>query len=337
MTDSPRSRRHFLRSGVAAGTLLFAGCGTDSDTDGTETATGTGTAGETTTTAGPTTPTTRPTAAIGEVVGDDSLSMVLLGASQRQSIAGRTAEDGNTMVVAFFEMKNGATEQFLSMEDVEAFHLADGSDDYRRVVVSEEPGNQFRNGLLAPGEVVQGYLAFETPATLTEPAVEVDIDSDHTTLERATFRLDQSADSVTRLEQTLHVPAADIGESVTEGSLTVTVTDFRTADAVDGIQSGEETTFAIPTVRIENDADEAQMVFLRGQALLKSDTGEVYATSTETQPALDEALPWNTEVPANGQVEGEVPYNAGADTSPLYFVFDFSGINDGDRYVWQVA
>lgn len=331
MTDSPRSRRRFLRSGVAAGTLLLAGCGADGDTDTTETATGT------TTTAGTPTPTTRPTAAIGEAVGDDSLSMVLLGASQRQSVGGRTADDGNTMVVAFFEVKNGATEQFLSMQDFGAFHLDDGGDDYRRIIVSEEPGNQFRNGLLAPGEVVQGYLAFETPATLTEPVVEVDIDSDQTTLDSATFRLDQSADSVTRLEQTLHVPAADIGESVTEGSLTVTVTDFRTADAVDGIQSGEATTFAIPTVRIENDDSEAQMVFLRGQALLKSDTGEVYATSTETQPALDEALRWNMDVQADGRVEGGVPYNAGAGASPLYFVFDFSGINDGDRYLWQVA
>jgi len=336
MTDSPPSRRRFLRSGVAAGTLLLAGCGSDSGTDGTETATGT-TVTEGTTTAGTTTPTTRPTAAIGEAVGDDRLAMVLLGASQRQSVGERTAEDGNTFVVAFFEMKNRATERFLSMGDVGEFRLDDAGEAYRRVVVSEEPGNQFRNGLLAPGEVVQGYLAFETPATLTEPAVEVDIESDHTSIERATFRLDQSADSVTRLEQTLNVPVADIGESVTEGAVSVTVTDFRTTDTVEGIQSGEETTFAIPTVRIENDADEAQIVVLRGQALLKNDTGQVYAASTETHPALDDALRWNLEVPANERVEGEVPYNAGADASPLYFVFDFSGVNDGDRYFWQVA
>lgn len=340
MTDSPLSRRRLLRSGVAAGTLLLAGCGGNGSSG-----TPTGTESETDTpgttdTASPTdepTPTRRPTAAIGEVVGDDSLSMVMLGARQRQSVAGQAASDGNVMLVTFFEVKNRTTDTFLPMGDFEAFELVTESNTYSRLRVPDEPGNLFRSDLVAPGEVLQGYVAFEVPTDVAARAVELDIDSSHTDIEYATFTFQRGSGDITQLEQDLHVPVLAVGESATSGALSVTVEDFRTTDSVGDVQTAEDTTFAIPKLSIENSDDESQLVVLTGQAHLKNQTGQVYATSIQAQPSLDTALDWTAEVPANDSVEGEIPYNAGVDVSPLYFVFDFSGVNGGDRYFWQVA
>lgn len=118
--------------------------------------------------------------------------------------------------------------------------------------------------------------------------------------------------------------------------MTVSVTDFRTTDAIGNVESGEGTTFAVPKLRFENDTDERKVIVVAGQALVKNGAGDVYASSIDAHAELDDTLKWNQDLQAGSAVEGEVPYTVDADATPLHFVFDLSGLVDGRRYFWTL-
>ncbi|MFB6142701.1 MAG: DUF4352 domain-containing protein [Halorientalis sp.] len=331
-SESLLTRRRLLQSSAAAGAALLAGCG--ETTPGTPTPGATGTP----TQDGTATPGDGGFTRVGVPVGNDEVAMMVSRASLQQQFAGRRPADGNRFVVCFFTVKNRTADTFLPADGFESFTLETGGGQrYERRSIPVEPAMQFQAGLVAPGEVVRGYVVFEAPADVSEPVLDVDLDFEGLSRDEAQFALSRRADDVASIEQSLSVPVHDVGESVTGDRVSVAVTDFRTTDSVGDVRSGEDTTFAIPSVRVRNDTDEDFTLVVPGPLLLKNARGEVFTTNIEAQGVLENPIPWNVQVPAGEHLDGDLPFTVPTGVSPLYFVADLHMLDAGDRYFWQVA
>jgi hypothetical protein len=345
MTDDRRSRRALLRSGVAAGTLLLAGCSGNEST-GTPTPSGPlgGTEPRTTTGDGrtdedePTGDSERPSVVVGQRVLRESVGFLVEGTTRYGKLPGPgQAPDGREYLVVVLSVKNRGDEA-IEMGDLNAFRLTDGDGTTReRVDLVTQTGSQFTEGLLVPGETIRGFVAFEVARASTGWTFVVDIESLETDLERVSVDLDadpQQPDALFR--QSLRVPVNEVGDSVTAADLTVTVPEVRTADSVGRSRAGEGQEFLLPTVRVDNGKDRTAYLGLTGQTLLTGPRGTPQALDLGVQQQLDGAFPLNPNVEPGEHVEGEIPYLVDTGASPLYFAFDFTTSGAERKPIWQL-
>jgi hypothetical protein len=348
MTDDRVSRRTLLGTGVTAGSLLLAGCsGSDSTTPTGQPTIPGGTGSSTTTNSddgatddGDTAEldSERPSAVVGQRVVDESVGFLVEGIDRRSQLASRgEAPSGQEFLIVLLSVKN-RDDDMLELEDLTGFRLTDGDGTTReRLRLVSQTGRQFTDGVLVPGETVRGFVAFEVAADSRGWSFVFDVDAVETDFRRVT--VDLAADPQrpeSRFQQSLRAPVADVGASVTEAALTVTVSELRTADSIGRATAGEGREFLLPTVRVDNGKDRTAFLGLTGQMLLTNERGTPQALDLGVQQQLENAFPLNPNVPSGEHVEGEIPYVVAAGASPLYFAFDFTSNGAAEKAIWQL-
>ncbi len=347
MTDTGVSRRTFLRIGAATGSLTLAGCsGSDSTTPtGQPTVPGGAIDSGVPTRDGRTTEdgdaaeldSERPSAVVGQRILDESVGFLVERAGrQRQLARSGEAPSGQEFLVVLLSMKNrGDTE--IQMTDLTDFRVASDGTTRERIRLVSQTGSQFTDGLLVPGETVRGLVAFEVAAGSQGWSFVFDVDAVETDLEQVTVDLAaQPRQPASRFRQSFRVPVNEVGASVTEAGLTVTVSEVRTADSIGGTTAGEGRVFHLPTVRVDNGKDRTAFLGLTGQLLLTGERGTPRPLSLSVQQQIDDAFPLNPNVPSGEHVEGEVPYVVAAGEGPLYLAFDFTSSGATEKGIWRL-
>jgi len=345
MSDRKRSRRYLLRTGLAAGSLLLAGCsggesdgtatppeldgtpGGESGQDGTTTRDGDGNTGSD----------SRPSTVVGRAVADSTLALVVQGSQRRSAIGGVTAAEGDEFVIVQLAVKNLTDDTALSLGDLENFSLQDddGNSHSWRVIPSAS-GSIFATGLLVPGETLRGLVTFEVPEGTTPRELSFDVSMSAAALEGVTVDLTQRADRITVFSQDLRIPVREVGKRASEASIAATVESFRTTGTIGEVEAGEEFEFAVPEISVENNTDAEISFGLVGQLTVHDNRGSLYRIAKSATPQLDEEFPWTVQVPAGATRRGEVAYTVPVDLSPLYFAADLSAMGQETKLFWQL-
>ncbi|RXK47339.1 DUF4352 domain-containing protein [Halorientalis pallida] len=346
MTDDRLSRRALLGSGVAAGTLLLAGCSGDGSTTPTGQSTipggsvgaGGTTDDRTTTDEVAELDSERPSAVVGQRIVDESVGFLVEGTDRRRELAGRgEAPSGREFLIVVLSVKN-RSDDALELADLRDFRVTDGDGTTReRLRLVSQTGGQFTRGVLLPGETIRGFVAFEVATDSKGWSFVFDVDAAATAFERVTVDLTadpQRPESVFR--QSLRVPVNEVGASVSAANLTVTVSEVRTADSVGRATAGEGREFLLPTVRVDNAKGRTAYLGLTGQTLLTDRRGTPQALDLGVQQQLGNAFPLNPNVASGKHVEGEIPYVVTAGNGPLYFSFDFTSNGADEKGIWQL-
>lgn len=252
--ETPLSRRRLLQSSAALGTLALAGCSgggsstttnapfdTDTRRENTPTETETETPVEYTTV-----DEAEPTAVMGEVVADEKLALVVMKKEQ-QTVSN---ED---LVLLELQIKNRTTGEYLSFQNMR-MHLTDseGTRHLRRVL-GQDAGAEVYGEQLAPGELVWSRVLFQAPTDANGLKAVFTYDSPAISFDQVTIDLGESTETETTFEQSLDVVTYDVGKTVTDDGLSVTLDDVRVVKQIDGAgAAGENMAFVIPKVSIEN-------------------------------------------------------------------------------------
>lgn len=227
-------------------------------------------------------------------------------------------------------------DEMLDTSNLESFRVTNGATTRERIGLVSQTGSRFTQGLIVPGGTVRGFVAFEVGSGSEGWSFVFDVDSPLTTIERVTVDLGEQRRPRSLFRQSYRVPVHDVGGSVGEADLTVTVTDVRTTETVAKTTAAEGEEFLLPTVRVENGKSRTAYVGLTSQMLLVDDRGTPQALDLGLQQQIRNAFPLNPNVEPGSHVEGEIPYVVGSDTSPLYFSYDFSSNGAEWKSIWQL-
>ncbi|MFD1586012.1 DUF4352 domain-containing protein [Halorientalis brevis] len=338
--ETPFSRRRLLQSGAALGTLALAGC----SGGGSSTPTNRpfsqedrgGDAPAPTETETPVEYTTvdeaEPTATVGEIVADEKLALVVRG-FERQSAQGLDQE----LLMLDLGIKNRTVGEYISFSNMR-MHLEDEQGEtYRHWRFGTDVGAEVSYEQLAPGEVVWSSVPFQAPADPSSASAVFTFETPSVSFDRVTVDLGESVELATRFEQTLDVVTYDVGETVTQEGLSVTLEDFRIVQSIDGAgAAGDGRVYVIPKLSIENGADAPKLVRQISHTSLKDDRGQAFRIDAAAREALPNALKRRKQIAPGNTRTREIPYVVPEAVQSLYFVFDFSIDLGGFRRFWEL-
>lgn len=276
-------------------------------------------------------------AVVGELVEGDQMHLVAEGVERTTELGEfYEADTGNEFVVVNLAMKNVA-DDFLSVSNILQTSLRDDEDySYDQTFASGE-GQSFNDGQFAPGEVERGNIVFEVPEDASGLELRFDFDVDlFGGVDRAYIDLENET-AVHELEQELAIDVYDVGETIEYGGVQVAVRSVEYESELGTFaepEAGNE--YAILDLEITNESGEEQHISTMLQMLIKDGDGysyqEDFTASSELDRPFDESAPL-----ADGETRaGEVAYEVPEDTSPLYWVFEFTLWTEGDKTFWQL-
>lgn len=345
-SETPLSRRRLLQSGVTLGSLALAGCsGGGSSTPTTKPSILNGNR-TTSTQSGPGTETTteyepvdeaNPTVTMGEIVGDEDLAFAVQGLRRQEKIGEQSAPEGREYAFLQMGIRNRTTGEYISFANMRV-HLVDGNGKkHDRISLRGDLGAEVAREQLAPGELARTVLAFTVPTDATNLSAFFEFDMPGRSFDTVTVDLTETSRPIATFEQDLDVKFWDVGETVSDKGLSVTLDGVRTADSLDGAgAAGDQQEYLIPKVTVENTTGDSVVVVFTEDAGIKDGNGNSFAMSVSGLSALENPLPESREIRGKKTLEGELAYVVPKGLNPLYFVFDFSLPVEGFRRFWQI-
>lgn len=276
-------------------------------------------------------------AVVGSLVEGDNIHLVVEGIETTTQIGEfQEADDGNEFVIVTMAMKN-VSDGFVNVSNLLQTSLRD-DEDYsydQAVAVTENPS--FNGGQFAPGEIERGTIVFEVPKDASGRSLQFDFDvSIFGGVDRAVIDLESETD-VHTLEQDLEIDVNDVGAGVSYGDVTVTVNEVRSTDSLgDYTQAEEGNEYAIVDISVENNTGEEQRVSTMLQMMIKDGAGWSYQEDLMATGELDRPFDESSALTDGETRRGELVYQVEKDLSPLYWVFEFTLWNDGDKTFWQL-
>lgn len=350
-----RSRRSYLQSVAATGAALaLAGCASDGDDnstgddganesgqDGGGQSNGSGGGGaDNDSGSGDEQSGGSETAAVGEVVSNETLAMVVTSVESTKKLGEfQEADEGNVYQVVQMEVKNKTSDEFVNFSGFLQSRVKDDEDHvYDQAIASTGSGSDFGSGQLAPGEVERGNLVYEVPESAGGLSLQFDFSAfDLFELDRVTVNLGEEADSMGDLQQDLQVDVNTVGDTVSHEDVTVTLNDVRTTDELGEYTKAEEgKQYVIPDISVENGTSEALNVSISLQMGVKDGEGNSYTVDIGSYSQLDQKFAQGSELAAGETRRGELSYQVLKDAETLYFTFEFSLLELGDKAFWQL-
>lgn len=143
--------------------------------------------------------------------------------------------------------------------------------------------------------------------------------------------------SIVDPEQNLRKDTCRLGETVEYRGVSISVTDVYTTSALGhSSESDEDTEFVVVEISITNDTGEPRRFPTMIKMGLTDGGGHTYHESVMAMAELDH--PFDEATPLNdGETRrGELPYEVPEDTAPLYWVFEFSAFESGQKAFWEI-
>jgi hypothetical protein len=245
-------------------------------------------------------------------------------------------DSGNEFVSVSIALKN-ISGGFVSVSNFLQARIRDNEDySYEPTFFGgDEP--TFNDGQFAPGEVERGAINFEIP----EDAIGLELVWDFSTglfsgIDRAIINLGEET-RIHTLEQDLQIDVYDVGTSVEFQDTQVTVNSVRTEESLGTFtepDAGNE--YVIVDISIENNTGEEQWISTVVQMLVKNGEGYSYQEDWIATGQLNRAFDEGTPLADGETRRGEVVYEVEEGLSPLYWVFEFSLWNEGDKTFWKL-
>ncbi|WP_255171416.1 DUF4352 domain-containing protein [Natrononativus amylolyticus] len=273
---------------------------------------------------------------IGELVSSDDLELVVESAERVTELDEFTeADPGNEFVVVRLAYKN-VSDDHISVSGLLQTRLRD-DEDYSYDQSLFGTGESLNDGQVVPGEVERGDVVYEVPEDASGLELEFDFDIGlFSGIDRVTVNL-ESEDDVHQLEQDLQVDVHDIGQTIEYSGIEITVNDveFET-DLDDFTQAEEGHEYAIVDITVSNQSGEEQRVSTALQMMAKDEDGFSYREDFGAAAALDQSYDESAELADGEDRRGKVAYEVEEGLSPLYWVFEFDLLDDGDKTFWQL-
>lgn len=350
-TPPPLTRRRLLQSSAALGTLALAGCsGGGSSTPSVDPSqlnrsgqSGSGTNGspDQTATETPqeyeTVDSANPTVNVGQVVADDTLAFAVQSFSRQASIGEQSPREGREYALLQVAFRNRTAGEYLSFNNVRSHIVSSDGTQYNRLNFRGDLGAEAAREQLAPGELARSVLVYTVPTDVTDVTAFFEFFTPAVDYDTVTIDLSETSRPIATFDQNLNVPFNDVGETITDEGLSVTLEGVRTADTIEGAgPAGDQQEYVIPELTLENGSGSLVNVVFTEDAGLKDDNGNSFALSTNALTEMENPLPQSREVRGSETISGELAYVVPRGIRPLYFVFDFSFVVDGFRRFWQV-
>lgn len=337
------NRRNILTGICGLGITSIAGCSSSDDSpeeSSTDPSTDSSTdEGETTSTQSEesTTPQSA-NVSVGEIVSDDTLSMVVRNVSRTSSISEfQEADDGNEFVVVRLAVKNVTDEIDANVSGLFQTRIKD-SENYTYSSTISGADNAFQPGILSPGEVARGDLYYEVPEDASGLTMQYDFSGFSLfSFNRVTIDLENQASSIEDVSQNLRVETYSTGESVEFEGLEVTVNSVEYQSSVGSFaQADQGNEFAIVDITTTNNTDEEISVSSLLQMESKDGRGFSYSGSLTASSQLDQGYPQGSPLGPGETRRGKVAYEVPQDIETLYWTFEFSVFVDGFKTFWEL-
>lgn len=336
-------RRKVLTGICGLGIAGIAGCssgGDQSEGDSADSSTPSSSGGEegtTTQTEEDTTPQSA-NVPVGEVVSDDTLSMVVRNVSRTSNISDfQEADQGNEFVVVRLVVKNITDNSDTNVSGLFQTRIKD-SENYTYSSTIAGTDKAFQAGTLSPGEVARGDLYYEVPEDASGLTMQFDFSGvslfDYN---RVTIDLENQADSIEDLSQNLRVETYATGESAEFEGLEVTVNSVEYQSSIGSFtEASQGNEFAIVDITTTNNTDEEISVSSLLQMECKDGRGFSYSGSLTASSQLDQAYPQGSPLGPGETRRGKIAYEIPEDVETLYWTFEFSLFVDGFKTFWQL-
>lgn len=278
------------------------------------------------------------TVKIGDVVAGDRLSMVVRGVEETKQLGEfQEADSGNVYRVVRLAVKNTTRDEFAEFSGFLQTTLKDGDEyNYSRTIAGT--GQALTGGQLAPGEVERGDVVYEVPEDASGLTLQFDFQAfSFFDFERVVVDLSEEADSIADLSQSLKVDVRTIGEAVSYADTSVVVNSVQFTDQIGSYADADRgNEFAIVDITTTNESDEEKRISTLLQMLAKDGAGNSYPISITGLSQLDRAYEESTPLAPGERRRGKLAYEVPADTSTLYWIFEFTLWNEGDKTFWQL-
>lgn len=274
---------------------------------------------------------------IGDLVEGENLHLVIENLETTSEIDEFTQADaGNEFLVVRLAYKN-VSDEFQSVSGWLQTRVHD-DEDYSYDQSLYGTGEALDGGEIAPGEVERGDVVYEVPEDATGLSLEFDFERGlFGSLDRAAIDLERESDDPVVLEQDLEIDVHGISDSVEQDGTTVTVNEIDTAVEFDQFtQASEGYEYVIVDITVANDTGEEQSVSTVLQMQLKDEHGFSYGEDLGAFTALDRAFDEGSPLADGDQRRGQLAYEVEDGIEPLYWVFEFSLFNEGDKTFWQL-
>jgi hypothetical protein len=246
------------------------------------------------------------------------------------------ADSGNTFYVVRMAVKNTSSD-FLNFSGFWQARITDSADyTYNATFAATE--HPLGSDVLAAGEVSRGDLVFELP----KDASGLDLQFDFTAFslfdfDRVTVTLDEQADSIADLSQSLQIPINKIGDSVSNGDVTVTLNSVRTEEELGPYtQAKDGEQFHITNITVTNETDEPLSVSTILQMAIKDGSGLTYGNDLGGTSALDRAYAQGSDMSPGGSRRGELAYALPKDITTAYWTFNFYDFAVERKAFWEI-
>lgn len=277
-------------------------------------------------------------APVGERVGDDSFAMVVENVEETTEIGTfQEADSGNVFVVVTAGVKNETGDEYINFNSFLQTRLKD-AEDYTYDPELAVTGRPLEGGQLAPGEVSRGDIVFEVPEDADGLVLQFDLAAfDLFDFDRVHVDLGSKADTIATLEQDLRVDLHDVGETIAQSDMEVTLNETRTETELDDFTAADEGhQFDIVDISVTNETGEATPVSIALQMVTKDGAGWMYQVDIGAQSALDQPFEQGSKLGDGETRRGEIAYQVPEDVEPLYWVFEFDLLADGTKTFWQL-
>lgn len=275
---------------------------------------------------------------VGEVVEGDRMSMVVRSVEQTDQIGDfQEPDSGNVFNVVRLVVKNTTQNEFINFSGFLQTTLKD-DENYNYSQTFAATGQTFQGGSLAPGEVSRGDLVYETPEDATGLTLQFDFQAFALfVFDRVVIDLASEAGNLGDLTQNLQVDIHSPGDEISYGDTAVLLNSVEFTDRIGDYAEAEEgNEFAVVNITTTNDSDEEKQISTLLQMLVKDDRGNSYGFSLSGTSGLDRAYDETTPLASGESRRGEMAYEVPADASDLYWIFEFTLWNDGDKTFWSL-
>lgn len=276
--------------------------------------------------------------AVGELVEGDNLSMVIRGVEETTQIGDfQEADEGNVFHIVRLVVKNTTQDRFINFSGFLQTSLKD-SEGYNYSQTIASTGQTFQGGSLAPGEVSRGDIVFETPEDASGLTLQFDFQAFALfQFDRVVVNLENQAGTIADLTQNLQVDIQSPGDEVSYGDTAVTLNSVDFTTKIGSYAEAEEgNEFAVVDITTTNNSDEEKQISTLLQMLVKDDRGNSYGFSISGTTGLDRAYDESTPLGPGEERRGKMAYEVPADASQLYWIFEFTLWNDGDKTFWAL-
>ncbi|AGB36135.1 DUF4352 domain-containing protein [Natronococcus occultus] len=286
------------------------------------------------------------TIAVGELVGDE-LEFVVSDVDRRRSFAGLVPEDDGSLhdddergqasadaafVVVEFAVRN-ASDEFVSTADVLEPVLEDDAERTHSGVrsVSEQ---MLADGVLAPGEVERGEVAYELSRDRSGSSLTLEAGA--TALgEDLVVDLEREADEVATLEQELRVPIREFGAAIERDGLDIGVDRLGTGNDLGSFFEPEpDHEYVVVGLTVTNEAGEDREFSLGDRSRLKDGVGRSYPADPDALSSL-ERFDDSVSLADGDRYEGSIAYHVERDREELYWLLEPPSWTD-EKEFWRI-